>query len=107
MDYPSSLERDLTLAMDRVGLNYTTDAQHSSPWIGVLREVLPLLLLFGMLAFLFRQIGGRMGGGFRKSNPKLANSENNQLQLDQRYLSMAGPHFPTFPACHWLYARGI
>ncbi len=71
VEYPVSAERSVTAAMDTAGVAYKTDAQHPNQWLQIVGSILPFILLFAMLGFIFRQVGGRFGGGFGRSKPKL------------------------------------
>ncbi len=71
VDYPESSEAKLTQAMTDAGIEWTVDTQKPNEWLKVVGSVLPFVLLFGMLGFIFRQVGGRLGGGFGRSKPKL------------------------------------
>lgn len=79
--YPVSVERDLVIAMDRAGVEYTTNSESANAWLRLAGEVLPIVLLFAMMAYLFRKIGGRMGAGFGKSKPKLAAKDRPQTKF--------------------------
>ena len=76
VDYPGSSERGLTEAMTAAGVDFKVDTQRPNQWLRVLAEVLPFVLLFGMLGFIFRQVNGRMGGGFGRAKPKLFDKDN-------------------------------
>ena len=81
VDYPVSAEHDLTNAMELGGVVFATDPQRPSAWVGFASNVVPLLLTFVMLAYLFRKIGGRMGTGFAKSKAKIANKDRPQVKF--------------------------
>lgn len=76
VDYPSSSERALTDAMTAAGVDFTVNTQRPNAWLRVVGEVLPFVLLFAMLGFIFRQLSGRMGGGFGRAKPKLFDKDN-------------------------------
>ena len=76
VDYPASSELGLTTAMTSAGVDFTVDTQRPNQWLRILAEVLPFVLLFGMLGFIFRQVNGRMGGGFGRATPKLFDKDN-------------------------------
>ena len=76
VDYPASSELGLTAAMTSAGVDFTVDTQRPNQWLRIIAEVLPFVLLFGMLGFIFRQVNGRIGGGFGRAKPKLFDKDN-------------------------------